>query len=246
MALRGDGEGYLRDSTQEALDLYLRNMDEAGIQVGVIIRTVAERTDNEGLARLTGGNPRLLPLVTANPKLPDAAAEVERAATEWGFRGMKLMAAAHQYEIDDPIVDPLMRLARQLGLVVTIHSGGPLCHASRIIRLAKRHPDVPIIMDHMGFPDGVDEAIEGAAECPNVYLLTTLLRFFRGQEDTFAPVEVRRAVERLGPERVIFGSNQPGDGHPRQMMAAIQRLGLGQAAEDLIFGENLRRIYGLG
>jgi predicted TIM-barrel fold metal-dependent hydrolase len=99
-------------------------------------------------------------------------------------------------------------------------------------------------MDHMGFPDGVDEAIEGAAHLPNIYLMTTILRFFSDDPDGAAPPQVREAVERAGAEKVVFGSNQ-NEYRPAQVAAAIKRLDLGAETEALIFGENLKRIYGL-
>ena len=134
---------------------------------------------------------------------------MHRAADEWDFRAVKLMAAGHQYYIDDPMVDPFMEAARKLNLVATIHSGGDHAHAARIVRLAERHPDVPIVMDHMGFPDGVDEAIEGATHLPNIYLMTTILRFFSDDPDGAAPPQVREAVERAGAEKVVFAPTRP-------------------------------------
>ena len=55
---------------------------------------------------------------------------------------------------------------------------------------------------------------------------------------------MRDAVERAGAEKVVFGSNQA-EYRPAQVAAAIERLDLGAEAEALIFGENLKRVYGL-
>ena len=58
------------------------------------------------------------------------------------------------------------------------------------------------------------------------------------------PAGVRAAMEVLGLERVIFGSNGPSI-WPDLAIESAHRLGLGAEAEALIFGENLACIYGV-
>ena len=62
--------------------------------------------------------------------------------------------------------------------------------------------------------------------------------------DTVVPTEVKTAVDELGPEQIVFGSNLP-EYRPIQVINALKRLELGDDAEALIFGGNLARIYGL-
>ena len=58
------------------------------------------------------------------------------------------------------------------------------------------------------------------------------------------PFRVRMAVDALGPERVIFGSNSP-TSIPAMNAEGVRRLELGQEAEALIFHENARRVLRL-
>ena len=95
------------------------------------------------------------------------------------------MAVLHRYIIDDEAVDPVMMALRESQLVASIHSGSTdNIHPNRIGNIAKRFPDVPIIMDHLGYPDATADAIRVAEECPNVYLGTTILRFFNRRRPT--------------------------------------------------------------
>jgi len=242
--MRGDFEAYLTISLDEILDME----DEAGIDVVVVMPETEIEPKNRELSDILKGNPRTIGCALINPhKGEKAVEELKAAVTEWGLRAMKLMPAIHEYNMDDEMVLPLMHTARELGIVVSMHSGPDNCHPLRIGKVASRFPQVPIIMDHMGFPNDVQDAIKVAEQNGNVYLGTTILRFYRRwaeNPDEATPIEVKEAVERLGPERVVFGSNLP-EYRPIQVMQAIQRLQLGEEAERLIFGENLARIYNL-
>ena len=233
--MRGDFETYLTISLDEILEME----DEAGIDIAVVMPKTEIEPKNRELSDILRGNPRTIGCALINPhKGEEAVAELKAAVTEWGLKAVKLMPVIHEYNIDDEMVFPLMDMARELGIAASIHSGPDNCHPLRIGKVASRFPQVPIIIDHMGFPDNVQDAIEVAEQNENTYLGTTILRFYRRwaeNPDEATPIEVKEAVERLGPERIVFGSNLP-EYRPIQVMRAIQRLQLGEDAERLIFG----------
>ena len=231
--------------------------DEAGIEVAVVMpsnygpspdRQLQVQPDNVRLAEAIAGNRRCLGCATINPTLGRANIDQQFAIIDQHrFGGPKLMAVLHNYEIDDPVVDPVMELTRQRGLVASIHSGSGPVHPNKIANVAARFPEVPIIMDHMGYPDDTEDAIRAAEEHPNIYLGTTILRFFKADPSQADPRAVAEAVRRVGPERVVWGSNLPEYEHSALWCRqAIERLKLGAEAERLIFGQNLTRLYKLG
>ena len=211
--------------------------DRAGIDMAVVMPNIEEKCDNEGLAKAIKGCDRLIGCVCVNPNYgTEAVEELERAVTEWGLRGLKLMAARQRYFVGSAVVNAVMDKARELGIPTTIHSGRSPCHPDDIARVAKDYPEVPIIMDHMGYPGATRAALDAARDCPNISLGTTRIGF--------EPAQVGAAVEAVGPERIVFGSNGPSI-WPDLALESIHRLGLGDEAEALIFGENLARIYGI-
>lgn len=249
--MRGDFEAYLSanyQGRQFTLEELLAWEDEAGVDVAVVMPNTEVVPKNRELGETLRGNKRTLGCALINPCTGDAAVkEIQTAVRDWGLRGMKLMPVIHKYAIDDPMVDGVMKAARELGIIVSIHSGPDNCHPTRIGNLAKRFPDVTIIMDHMGLPDNLPEGVEAAQQNRNIFLGTTILRFHKRWGDdpnAVVPMEVKAAIDKLGPERVVFGSNMP-EYRPIQVMDALRRLNLGPEAEKLIFGENLKRIYGL-
>ena len=250
MAITGDFEAYLAE------DWYGRPMSvaalleceaEAGMDMAVVMPDAKEEPDNDGLLERTAAHPNLLPCVMMNPHWGVEGIAKLRDYASRGAKGMKLMGAIHRFEVDDPMVFPFVDAAQELGIVVSIHTGVENCSADRAAAIAGRIPDAAVILDHMGFPDHFDAAMAVCLQHENVYMGTTVLRFHKRWADNpeeTVPVEVGTAVETLGPERVVFGSNLP-EYRPIQVKRAIQRLELGRAAERQIFGENLARIYGL-
>lgn len=250
--MRGDFEAYLNDDFRDEsgkldLNALLVLEDEASMDVAVIMPTPQPNPQNAELADVIRGNPRALGCALVHPTEPDPILQVKYAAEEWGMQGIKLMPAIHNYNVDDQIVRPVVEAARDHGLIISIHSGPNNCHPNRIGNVASWVPETSVIMDHMGFPDDFEDAISVAKVNKNIALGTTILRFHRRwgpDPDTVIPTEVKAAVDTLGPEQIVFGSNLP-EYRPIQVINALERLELGDDAEALIFGDNLARIYGL-
>lgn len=238
MAIRMDFESYLAEGAEDGPAELLALEDAAGIDVAIVMPRVQLRPDNRWLvAALKGHEKRLVACCSVNPNFgAEAVEEFRTGIVEWGMRGLKLMPPGFALNLGSPSMKPLMDLARELKQPVTIHSGNPPGHPLQIAMVARKWPEVPIIMDHMGYRDFGGDAVEAAQLCPNIYLGTTLV--------TVEPRTIRHAVQVLGPERVVFGSNAP-SAYPDLGVENIRRLKLGQEAEELVLGENLRRIYGL-
>jgi predicted TIM-barrel fold metal-dependent hydrolase len=190
--------------------------------------------DNAALYETAGAERRAILCCQVNPNHGEAAfAEIRRAATEWGMRVLKIMPAIYQVRMTGPLARALMETARELGLVVNIHSGSEISHPLAIGALCRRFPDVPVLMDHMGYREWTSDAIEAARDNPNLYLGTTIA--------SFEPITIQRAVHELGPERIVYGSNWP-NLYSDLAVESIRRQKLGQEAEALILGGNLSRI----
>ena len=250
--MRGDFEAYLNESFRDesgklSLERLLALEDEANMDLAVIMPNTQPEPRNQELADVIKGNPRALGCALVHPTEAAPVEQVKKAADEWGMRGIKLMPAVHGYDVDHDMVKPVVEAARDHELIVSIHSGPNNCHPTRVGRVAGWVPETPVIMDHMGFPDDLDAAIDAAKTHRNIYLGTTILRFHRRwgtDPDQVVPTEMKKAVDVLGPEQIVFGSNMP-EYRPIQVVNAIRRLELGDDAEALIFGDNLARIYGL-
>jgi predicted TIM-barrel fold metal-dependent hydrolase len=211
--------------------------DLAGIEIAVVMPNPTPRPDNHALVETLGGDPRWIACCQVNPHDADAVEQVRQAVTELGCRMLKLMPAIYNASPTSPASRRLLDVARELGIAVNIHSGGNNSSPLEIGAAARRYPEVPIIMDHMGYRNESHHAIVAAEDNPNIYLGTTIA--------SFEPSHIERAIKAVGDERVIFGSNLP-ILYPDLAMEAIRRANFGREAEALIFGENLARVLGSG
>ncbi|HLZ31213.1 MAG TPA: amidohydrolase family protein [Chloroflexota bacterium] len=222
---------------EAALKALFVNEDAAGIEYAVVMPSPTVKPDNLALFETAGKQRRAILCCQVNPNDgAPALDEIKRAATEWGMRVLKIMPAIYQVRLTSPLAFTLMTIAREHKLVVNIHSGSEISHPLAIGALCRRFPDVPVLMDHMGYREWTADAIEAARDNPNLYLGTTIA--------SFEPTTIARAIAALGPERVVYGSNWP-NLYSDLAVEAIRRQNLGAEVESLVLGGNLARILGM-
>lgn len=162
------------------------------------------------------------------------------------FVGLKLHPEMNGFPADAPEVDPYLELCRRAGLPVVVHCDGSVeeATAERIHRLARRHPDVPVVLYHMGFGGPHEPAIRAAeaaarTDDARLYLETA-------QAD---PDAVLSAVERVGSERVLFGTDATyyGVAHYERYEPLVRRLeaSLDPGALARVFRSNSLALFGL-
>lgn len=129
--------------------------------------------------------------------------EIERCIVQGPAAGIKLWVSVNA---TDARLDPIMRRAAELRVPVLHHAWykatGYAFNESTpkdIANLARRHPDVPIVMAHLA--GGGIEGVYDIVDCPNVVIDTS------GAQPHAGIVEF--ALKHLGPDRVVYGSDWP-------------------------------------
>lgn len=174
---------------------------------------VEHDADNLALLELCAGSgDRLLPFYFGNPHTePDAY----RAVADQ-FRGLELSVAVHGIGFADPRLIRWVQAATEAGhpiyLVCLARDGST---AEDLATLAKAFPDTTFVLGHCGFI-GIDVwSLNRIADSCNVLAETS------GCYTGIA----RLAVQRLGADRVLFGTEAPLQ-HPGVEMAKIHALEL--------------------
>lgn len=220
----------------------VRAMDEAGTEAAAVMTIVD----------LPGVNPQAMELIAdACEQFPgrlygfirlhpwhrdEALGLLHRAVGELGFRGLKLHPVSTLAHPGGADTIALIRAAGGLGVPTLFHCGDePLTTPESIAPAAAACPDSTIILGHMGGYFHVDEAIEVAERHPNIVLETSAMPY---------PDKIREAVDRIGPRRVVFGSDGPA-ASPVLERRKVELAGLAPDDARLVLGGNARVLLGV-
>ncbi|MFV2062198.1 MAG: amidohydrolase family protein [Chloroflexota bacterium] len=214
-------------------DGLVEEMRQNDISTGLVFHP-----DNEYVAGIVTETKGVYGLVWANPRNPQVVAETIALLDAPGskFRGVKLHPLLDGYHPDDPAVHPIIELLIERDLPTLIHCGHPIFTLPwSIEELIRRYPEARIILGHMGHGNiiYINAAIDVAERNPNVYLETSGMPMHS---------KIREAVERVGPDRVLYGSDTPFH-HPSVELAKVRVSGLPTDLTDRVLGENGRRLF---
>lgn len=178
---------------------------------------------------------RLIPFVRLNPNYPAELPDIVARALELGVRGIKTHPTT---TIAHPAGDAtltMLRLAGEAGLPVLFHCGDdPYTTPQALGVAAAAVPECTIVLAHMGGYFHVADAIETARRHPNIVLETSAMPY---------PELIRQAIEVVGADRVVFGSDGPGC-NPRLELQKVLGLGLPLEIERAVLAGNAERLLG--
>lgn len=206
---------------------------DGAVRVGREKVALYARPDNAGVAELLARYPKyFLGWIFLNPREPDCLEELERWRSVPGFIGVKLHPHWHDYET--ALLDPLLQRLEELGLPALFHLGFGARGDFRAI--CSQFPRLVVISAHAGFPFYRDLWAHAATH-PNLYV------------DLSSPyideALARRAVEAMGPERCLYGTDAPYGFHAEdqsydytRIKGWIERLPVPSAKRDDIFAGN--------
>ena len=215
-------------------------MDRAGIDV-TCVTTYGEAPGYpaaiSNLVDFVGRFPdRLIGFVRVNPGAGEAALKaMEEAAAHPEIRGVKLHPISNLLKPYNPLCIAVLKKAAQLGMPVFIHCGDKVAAQPWQIGLgAQACPETTIICHMGGFFHG-EESIRMAAANPNVFLDTS---------STPYPQIIRKAIDTLGPDRVVFATDNPA-GDPVSDLQKVLDLHLPEDVLEKILWKNSTKILKL-
>ena len=241
-------------------------------------RRWVEDMDRKGLERVNfvmgGGNDNLAGIVKQYPERftgfahhsvfgEGAAEELERAVTQLGLKGFKLIASNQTQPIDSEEAYPVWEMADRLGVPVLIHfgvlggGGGPAYDVRNLNPLSfwkvcSDFPTLKVVIPHFGACYW-RELLQLCWQCPNVYVDTSgsnqwmrWMPYPLSIKDLF-----RKAYETIGAERMIFGTDSSyfprgfSIEYLREQLRVCHDLGFPEADIQRIFYDNAAGLLGL-
>jgi predicted TIM-barrel fold metal-dependent hydrolase len=181
---------------------------------------------------------RISGLVRVNPFDDETVELIGKAVDDWGFKGIKMNPLFNNFLPDSEVVYLVMEAASHHSIPVLIHCGHPPWSLPwSFERLADRFPDVIIIMAHMGHGHIVyiNGSLDVAEDHDNIAVDTAGVTMHS---------KIKEAVERLGDDRVMYGSDVP-FGHPAWEIPKVRTSGLSEEHLQKVLHDNAKEIFKL-
>lgn len=239
---------------QEDCTLMIKEMDEAGVNVSVVMGRASEggkveTCPNEDAAALIARYPdRLVGFAGIDGRDLAAIDQIKYWIDEKGFRGICLdpgWSAPAMYA-DNPVLDPIYAYCEQKGIIVSITQSGLMgpdvsyCDPVHIQHVAARYRRLDIVLPHACWPE-FHKAIFMSMAYSNVYLIPDVYFYNKGMYmlDDF----ITATNWHIGPN-VLFASSYPLSGFA-PCIKAWKESGLNEKALRLTLGDNAARLLKL-
>ena len=228
------------------------------------------------MAKFVSASDRLSGMATVPFKTPEAAAaELRRAVTELGLKGVQIGTTMEDVPLDDERFDPFFAAAAELDVPVVLHPyyvgtkpefadfyftnliGNPLetgVAASRLILSGglDRHPNLTVVLVHAGgfMPYQIGRLDHGYKVRPETNAKisappSSYLRRFYFDTITHAGTPLKFLVKLVGADRVVLGTDIPFDMADTHFAAYLAATGLDEPSIKAINSGNASHIFGL-
>lgn len=165
----------------------------------------------------------------------NTAQELEVRWDGWGFRGLKIHQCWYRIPVDSALFRAAASWAESKGLPVFIHLGTDK-EVRKLIAYKERHPRLKIIVGHLF---GLEMLLRSKIPLSNLWVDISTYQVTSDRR-------VLQAIEGLGAERVVFGSDSPyGKDNIVRNIERVRRLPISQLEKDRILGLNLQELLGL-
>lgn len=212
----------------------MERMEQNGIEKALVFPFLGGSFTNDAVESAMEQYPdKIIGICAVNPFDEDAPAKLERCFKK-GFRGLKLHPFLHGLNLSSHLNDGLFELVQEYKGIVIAHGTADLYNCPlEFDRMARRFPKVPLIMAHSGYFWEWEQAVELAAENPNLFLETSRVPEY----------ETGKILEGAGPGKVIWGSDSPYCGL-EQEISKMRRV-LKQGEEEAVLGGTIERLLSI-
>jgi predicted TIM-barrel fold metal-dependent hydrolase len=246
-------------------DRWIAELDRHRIARAAVIASIPG--DEESVATAIARHPaRLVGFFMLNPSTADAAERLSRALGDWKLRGICLFPAMHHYRLDDERVTATFEAAAARGAAVFVHCGVLTVGVRKRLGLAStfnlrlgdpltlstvaaKFPKVPVIIPHFG-AGFLRETLMAADQCPNIHLDTSSSNsWIKYHPGLTLEAVFRQALEVVGPDRLIFGTDSSffPRGWQRQIFeqqkATLDTICVSPESQEKIFSGNFERLF---
>ena len=258
-------------------EMLIAYMEWAGVDRAVLMQAPMYGNHNEFTAAVTKANPTRFPASVglADPRSDGQGVDDLEFIKDLGHRGVKLEIPDQPFWIDDETYNPFWQKIEQLGLTCCVDLGwdppvNPYnFQIDGLQKVVSRFPKINFLIIHLGisyltdvsqkYPFPILQKTLALKQYPNVWFDITGLEEFC--EDEKPPADeypfpraqeiVRAAVESVGSERLIWGTDFPSIlvycTYPQSLNLVRYHCSfLSEKDRENILGGTVRRLFRLG
>jgi predicted TIM-barrel fold metal-dependent hydrolase len=246
-------------------DRWTAELDRHGVARAALIASIPGDEDSVGAA-VARHPSRFVGFFMYNPAAPGHSERLLRALDSGCLRCIALFPAMHDYKLDDERVEEVFDAALSHRSAIFVHCGVlsigvrkklglPSAFDLRLgdplglARVAARFRRVPVIIPHFG-AGLFREALMAADQCPNIHFDTSSSNsWMRYHPHLTLDAVFRQALEVLGPDRLLFGTDSSffPSGWQRPLynaqLRALDAIGVDAASRAKILGGNFDRLF---
>lgn len=236
-----ENSGDYQPTTDGTVIGLLSSMDKAGVETAWIANIATKPAQAKAILdwSLTIRSPRIVPLGSVHPKSPAFEEEIAAFASA-GFPGIKLHPLYQDFFVDDLALEPFFSAIELSGMFVLMHSGYDIAfpgaqNASpkRLRNLIERHPDMDVIMAHLGGWDDWTSVLSDLAGSHCYFDASFLSEVEPGVRDSI--------FVKHGFDRILFGTDVPWQDQ-EEAVDFVMSLGLSDGDLEKILYKNAERL----
>lgn len=154
----------------------------------------------------------------------------------WKFHGVKLHQCWEKFSIESDFFKQVAEWAEQHNLPLFIHLISD-AEVRKLIKYKRKHPNLKLIIAHLF---GLEIFIEQGFRDENLYFDTSTIQLI-------SDYRLLKAIDHAGAGNILFGTDTPygGKDNIQKNIDRIRSLAIGDEAQKLILGGNMRRLLNL-
>ena len=218
-----------------SLEKLLSTMDAYGIAAALTYSLKGKMYDfeegNDETLAACKANPRLLPVMTVDPRRYIGVVEEIEKRKKQGFVALRVFPDSHQaWRIDSPMFRSVIKELERVGMLLVV----PCPESPEDILKAVRGTSMPVILCGIGYHNLAD-AIAACKEHPSLYIEENIID---------PPDALAVGVDAIGADRFVFGSNAPSSSM-RGSLNLVAESFLNEEDKAKVFGGSICRILGI-
>ncbi|KAF6245814.1 amidohydrolase family protein [Nitrosopumilus sp. b2] len=199
---------------------------------------------NEKIKKLTKINNRIHGLYWIQKKQIETDVKNLNQNIGDGYEGVKFHGTYEDLPVSDDIYRPILEVLNDKEAILLVHTGrfkdGDISSNTsylHAVNVAKKYSKIKVILAHMGGNDTsiVKNALDASKNIKNIWFETSGIT---------TPFRIEMAVEKIGAERILFGSDAPWCSF-RSIFYGVEDSLLDEKIKNQIFYENFMNLLNI-